>query len=41
MPLNPNGTISEAAGVYVGMDRFACRKQIIKDLARARFSCKN
>jgi valyl-tRNA synthetase len=30
--LNPNGTISEAAGAYVGMDRFACRKQIIKDL---------
>ncbi len=30
--LNQNGTISEAAGAYVGMDRFACRKQIIKDL---------
>ena len=30
--LNPNGTISEAAGAYVGMDRFACRKQIIADL---------
>jgi valyl-tRNA synthetase len=30
--LNPNGTISEAAGAYVGSDRFACRKQIIKDL---------
>ncbi|MES2131304.1 MAG: valine--tRNA ligase [Bacteroidota bacterium] len=30
--LNPNGTISEAAGAYVGMDRFACRKQIIIDL---------
>jgi valyl-tRNA synthetase len=30
--LNPNGTISEAAGAYVGMDRFTCRKQIIKDL---------
>ncbi|HRG01734.1 MAG TPA: valine--tRNA ligase [Bacteroidia bacterium] len=30
--LNPNGTISEAAGAYVGMDRFACRKQIITDL---------
>ncbi len=30
--LNPDGKISEAAGVYVGMDRFACRKQIIKDL---------
>lgn len=30
--LNANGTISEAAGAYIGMDRFACRKQIIKDL---------
>lgn len=30
--LNPNGTISEVAGAYVGMDRFACRKQIIADL---------
>jgi valyl-tRNA synthetase len=30
--LTPDGKISEAAGVYVGMDRFACRKQIIKDL---------
>lgn len=30
--LNANGTISEAAGAYVGMDRFACRKQISKDL---------
>lgn len=30
--LNPNGTISQAAGAYVGMDRFACRKQIIADL---------
>lgn len=30
--LNPNGTISEAAGEYIGLDRFACRKQIIKDL---------
>jgi valyl-tRNA synthetase len=30
--LTPGGTISEAAGAYVGMDRFACRKQIVKDL---------
>jgi valyl-tRNA synthetase len=30
--LTPEGKISEAAGVYVGLDRFACRKQIIKDL---------
>lgn len=30
--LTPDGKISEAAGVYIGMDRFACRKQIVKDL---------
>jgi valyl-tRNA synthetase len=30
--LTPEGKISEAAGAYVGLDRFACRKQIIKDL---------
>jgi valyl-tRNA synthetase len=30
--LTEDGKISEAAGAYVGMDRFACRKQIIKDL---------
>jgi valyl-tRNA synthetase len=30
--LTPDGKISEAAGAYVGMDRFTCRKQIIKDL---------
>ncbi|MCC6370258.1 MAG: valine--tRNA ligase, partial [Bacteroidia bacterium] len=30
--LTPDGKISEAAGAYVGMDRFACRKQIIADL---------
>jgi valyl-tRNA synthetase len=30
--LTPEGKISEAAGAYAGMDRFACRKQIIKDL---------
>jgi len=30
--LTADGKISEAAGAYVGMDRFACRKQIIKDL---------
>ena len=32
---NDNGTISEAAGLYVGMDRFDVRKQIEKDLAEA------
>jgi valyl-tRNA synthetase len=30
--LTQDGKISEAAGAYEGMDRFACRKQIIKDL---------
>ena len=30
--LTKEGKISEAAGAYIGMDRFACRKQIIKDL---------
>ena len=30
--LTQEGKISEAAGAYIGLDRFACRKQIIKDL---------
>ena len=30
--MNGDGTMNEAAGPYVGMDRFACRKQILKDL---------
>ncbi|MBQ8047460.1 MAG: valine--tRNA ligase [Prevotella sp.] len=32
---NPDGTISEQSPLYVGMDRFACRKQIVKDLEAA------
>ena len=32
---NDNGTLSEAAGLYVGMDRFDVRRQIEKDLASA------
>ena len=28
----PDAHLSEAAGLYVGMDRFACREQIVKDL---------
>jgi valyl-tRNA synthetase len=32
---NDDGTISERAGMYVGMDRFDVRKQIEKDLAAA------
>lgn len=30
--LTDDGKIHERAGVYIGLDRFACRKQIIKDL---------
>ena len=32
---NPDGTISEAAGMYVGMDRMDVRKQIAEDLTAA------
>ena len=32
---NDNGTLSEAAGMYVGQDRFEVRKQIEKDLEAA------
>ena len=32
---NDNGTISEAGGLYVGIDRFDVREQIEKDLAAA------
>ena len=30
--LNPNGTMSNAAGFYIGEDRFIVRKKIVKDL---------
>lgn len=33
--LNEDGTISDASPLYVGMDRFECRKTIAKDLAAA------
>jgi valyl-tRNA synthetase len=33
--LNEDGTLSEAAGMYVGEDRFAVRKKIVADLAAA------
>lgn len=33
--LNDDGTLSEAAGMYVGQDRFDVRKQIVKDLDAA------
>ena len=32
---NPDGTIAEAAGMYVGMDRMDVRKQIVEDLKAA------
>jgi valyl-tRNA synthetase len=32
---NEDGTISNAGTLYIGMDRFACRKQIAKDLEQA------
>ncbi len=30
--MNPDGTMNEEAGPYVGMDRFECRKQLLHDL---------
>ncbi len=30
--MHEDGTMNENAGKYAGMDRFACRKQIVKDL---------
>ncbi len=30
--MNEDGTMNEKAGKYEGMDRFACRKQLVKDL---------
>ena len=32
--LNPDATMNENAGPYVGLDRFACRKAILSDLER-------
>ncbi len=32
---NDNGTLNDNGGQYAGMDRFACRKQIVKDLEEA------
>ena len=32
---NEDATVSEVAGMYVGMDRFDCRKQIAEDLEKA------
>jgi valyl-tRNA synthetase len=33
--LSPDGTMSAAAQLYIGQDRFAARKQIVKDLEEA------
>lgn len=33
--MNEDGTMNERAGKYKGMDRFDCRKQIVKDLQEA------
>ena len=33
--MNGDGTMNEEAGPYAGMDRFECRKQILKDLDAA------
>ncbi len=30
--MNPDGTMSAEAGKYQGLDRFACRKQVVSDL---------
>ncbi|HEX9081397.1 MAG TPA: valine--tRNA ligase, partial [Holophagaceae bacterium] len=30
--MDDNGTMNEAAGAYAGLDRFACRKQVVADL---------
>jgi len=35
--INEDGTMGPAAGVYAGMDRYACRKRILKDLERGGF----
>ena len=38
--LNEDGTMSEAAQLYIGMDRFDVRKQIVKDLEEKGFVTK-
>ena len=32
--MNPDGTMNENAGVYKGLDRFECRKQVVEDLEK-------
>jgi len=38
--INPDGTMSKAAGLYIGEDRFIVRKKIAKDLEEAGFMVK-
>ncbi len=33
--MNPDGNMNELCGKYAGMDRYACRKQLIEDLTQA------
>ena len=33
--LNPDGTLNDLAGAYAGMDRFAAKKQIVRDIDAA------
>ncbi len=33
--MNPDGTMNEMCGKYVGMDRFECRKALVKDFEEA------
>ncbi len=35
--MDDHGVMNEAAGAYAGLDRFACRKQIVKDLEEQGF----
>jgi valyl-tRNA synthetase len=32
--MDESGTMNEAAGAYVGLDRFACRRQVVEELDR-------
>ncbi len=38
--INEDGTMSAEAGPYAGMDRYACRKRIVKDLEKGGFLVK-
>ena len=33
--MNEDGSMNEKAGKYNGMDRFECRKELVKDLQEA------